>query len=273
MKFIWKVMLRAIFFRDRDSNKYIGEVVSQGKTMNNEGVADAIVEDGTEYKREAIIDILSRRDYIHRRSFGRGEGTQDENFYYGLHVGGTMHGATAKFDPAKNSARIKARPTAKLRKLLKSTCMEVVGVKEPSARIGKVFDYASETTDDIITPDEDILISGIGLQIAPLNNISMGVFFTNVETGEVFRVNRKFGKNSSASILTRTPKELPEGKYDLKIVTCFADRKNRLLKSPRTLTFKVKLTVAGGSNDKNEKTPANNGKQNTPDNRKQEYTT
>ena len=253
-------------FKGEEKNKFLIEVPTYGKTMTNEGVAEAIADEGVEYQRESILDILSRRDRMHRNAFGRGEGTQDENFYYGPFVTGRAEGSTAKFDPAKNRAHIKARPTRRLRKQLNATKINFIGLKNLTARIGKLFDFGSGKTDEVITPDDDVRISGVGMQIFPLDDPEMGVFFTNLETVEVYRVDRPLRENFSKTILARTP-ELADGTYEMKIVTRYSGNKKKPLKEPHTLIFHIQLTVGNAAKDKIEN-PENDGKEMISDDKK-----
>jgi hypothetical protein len=251
MEYIWKVNLKDNPFGEEETNSYIGEVSTYGSTMHNKDIANAMVEEGTEYRAEAILEILSRRDRIVQEAIGRGESVQDDNFHYGPYIGGILEGADAKFNPEKNRTLVRARPTEKLRKLLKSIKVEIIGVKSQKTRLGRVFDFATEKIDEVITPNDEILITGTNIQIVPIDDTAMGIFFTNVDTGEVFRVTTKLRGNLPKSVRAKTP-ALTDGKYELKIVTRYSGRKNALLKTPRVMILHVKLTVTNNSDDKSQ---------------------
>jgi hypothetical protein len=118
--------------------------------------------------------------------------------------------------------------------------VEILGEKDSGTFIGLVTDVITGKTDGTITPDEDIIVSGDKLKIAPEDAADLGVFFVD-ESGAETRVSRKLTENTPKKLVFRTP-SLSPGVYTLKIITRFSNAQH-LLNEPRTVTYEFPLTV------------------------------
>ena len=156
-------------------------------------------------------------------------------------VFGVCNGANAKYSEETNSLGFDMIMAPVLRELLNDIGVEVVGLKNSGAYIGLVTDADTGLANGVITPGEDIIIEGSKIRIAPEDDVNFGVFFTNTETGEIVRIEKRFTQNDPKKIIARVP-QLPAGKYSLSIVTAFVNNK-QLLKSPRTIDYVQTLSV------------------------------
>jgi hypothetical protein len=116
----------------------------------------------------------------------------------------------------------------------------VLGVKDGGAYIGLVTDAATGATDGTITPNDDIIIEGDRLRIAPEGDTNLGVFFVN-EAGESLPVTHRLTVNDPKRIIARVPALVP-GTYRLYVITRFSNS-STLLKEKRSMEYDRWLTV------------------------------
>jgi hypothetical protein len=127
-----------------------------------------------------------------------------------------------------------------MRSTLETVGVEVLGEKDSGAFIGLVTDIISGRTDGIITPEEDIILSGDKLKIMPEDEAGLGVFFKD-SSGREIRVSRKLTENTPKKLVFRVP-ALNPGEYTLKVRTRFSNAQH-LLKEPRTIRYEFPLRV------------------------------
>lgn len=130
-----------------------------------------------------------------------------------------------------------------MRDALSKVGVEVLGAKSEVGRIGMVTDTFTGLSNGSITPNEDILIEGDRIRINGADS-SVGIFFVSEDGEKVTPVTRRLTQNDPSRIIARVP-ALTDGKYRLRIVTQFS-KGVTLLKSPRTIEYKLPLTVGAG---------------------------
>lgn len=240
INFFWKIWLRLNHLTKDVDNDYIAEVSTIGNTKRNEDIAREIIEQGSEIKYDTLVNILNQRDGIERRMIQQGNSVQSGNVRLSPRVSGTWLGANAKYDSSVHKITVDAVITAELREALLEVGIEVLGTKDSGAYIGLVTDTATGATDGTITPNDDILIEGDKLRIAPENEVGLGVFFINA-IGESTPVTRRLTQNDPKKILARVP-ALPSGEYTLQIVTRFSTS-STLVNDARIIEYDKKLIV------------------------------
>jgi hypothetical protein len=240
-KFIWRVQLRLNLLTKDKANDYVAEVLTVGNTAKNEDIAQAIIEEGSEINYETTLSVLNRADGIKRTFLAGGRCVQDGVGHFKPKVPGTFDGATAKYDDSVNSITLEMTTAPEMYELLKEVGVEVIGVKDSGAYIGKVINAATGMSDEMIVPGDDIIIEGDKIKIAPEDEEGVGIFFTNTETGERAQVTKKLTKNDPKTIIARVP-ALSAGTYSLSIVTRYS-KSNHLLQSPRTIVYDPVLSV------------------------------
>ena len=125
-----------------------------------------------------------------------------------------------------------------MRTALQEVGVEVLGVKDGGAFIGLVTDTATGLTNGSITADDDIMIEGDKLKIAPEGEPGLGVFFVNTD-GVAIPVTRRLTQNDPKKLIARVP-ALPVGQYRLRVVTKFSNS-GALLNSPRVIEYEQLL--------------------------------
>ncbi|MDR1073224.1 MAG: DUF4469 domain-containing protein, partial [Treponema sp.] len=148
-------------------NDFVAEVSTAGSTIRNADIAAHIVAERSEFRLETILNILASRDEIVRKTLLQGTAVQDGCLRVEPRVSGSWLGVSHVFDPKVHKLGIDASLTAELCAALETVGVEVLGEKEGAGHIALVTDIATGKTDGAITPDEDILITGDKIKIAP----------------------------------------------------------------------------------------------------------
>ncbi len=239
-KFFWKVWLRLNLLTKDVDNDYIAEVSTTGNTKHNEDIAREIGEEGSEIKYDTLLSVLNQRDRIVRRMLQQGNSVMDGCAQLTPRVLGNWIGANAKLDPTEHRITVDIVPSSEMREALAQVGVEVLGVKDSGAYIGLVTDTATGLTDGTITSNDDILIEGEKLKLAPEGEGDVGVFFVNA-AGESTAVTRRLTENNPKKLIARVP-ALPAGEYTLQVVTRFSQSAT-LLKEARVIEYSRKLTV------------------------------
>jgi hypothetical protein len=240
-QFLWKVFMRTNLLTKDNENDYIAEVSTVGNTARNEDIANAIIAEGSEIKYDTLLNILNRSDRIKRAFLIEGRGVQDGVAHIAPRVSGSWEGANAKFSGDTHSLGFDMTMAPELREELKDVGVEVLGMKDSGAYIGTVTDASTGKATGVITPNEDVIIEGAKIRVAPDDDENCGVFLTRAQTGETVRITKRYTQNDPSKIIARVP-ELSAGQYTLSVVTAFSNSK-QLLKTPRTIVYEQPLSV------------------------------
>ncbi|MDR2480717.1 MAG: DUF4469 domain-containing protein [Spirochaetaceae bacterium] len=239
-RFFWKVWLRSNPLTKDVENDYLAEVSTIGRTLRNEDIAQAIKEGGSELHEETLLDILNRADALRRQKIQEGCSVQTGVCHIAPRILGNWIGSSAKFDETQHKTSCDMTPSAELRTALTEVGVEVLGVKENVAFIGLVTDAATGKTDGTVTPNEDLIIEGERIKIAPEDEAGLGAFFVSSSGGET-PVSHRLVQNSPKKLIIRVP-ALTAGTYTLVIKTRFSMGKV-IIKEPRIITYDQKITV------------------------------
>ncbi|MFA8437104.1 MAG: DNA-binding domain-containing protein [Marinifilaceae bacterium] len=221
-----------------DPNDYFGKVKPLG-TLDNEAIAEELMKEGTEYKKETLMDILDRSDRIKVAKMAEGYSINTGVYHSHIGVNGVFRGATDRFDPQEHRIIASFTSSSALRNELKKTQVEIVGTAATDPVIGKVIDNLTSAEDSTITPNNVIAIKGSKLKIAG-DDASVGVYLINQTDSS---------RHKCSQIVSNKPKELvvmlPDlevGNYKLELVTQYSTN-NIFLKVPRTAQFDQVLIV------------------------------
>jgi hypothetical protein len=163
-----------------------------------------------------------------------------EWFHLSVHVKGVFDSPEEKFNPEKHSVVVEFRTGTELRKAMKDVVVEIAGVADSAGQITSVVDVKSGSTNDKLTPNRNLRISGDKLKLAG-DKPGIGVWFVNRETEARTMVDASDMVTNNPSELIVVIPSLAEGDYGLEVVTQYAH--SNLLKEPRTITFDKTLKV------------------------------
>jgi hypothetical protein len=241
-KHFWKVWLRLNLLTKDVENDYVAEVSTVGKTLRNEDIAESIKAEGSEFQPETLLDILNRADRLRVKKLQEGYSILTGISHISPRVLGTWLGTVHRYDPEKHRITADMSPSAELRAALEEVGVEVLGVKDSGAIISLVTDVATGKTDGTVTSNDDIIIEGEKIRIAPDDEAGLGVFFVDMNGAET-PVTHRFTQNDPKKVIARVPSSLWGGTtYTLLIKTRFVHG-TTLLKEVRTITYSLPITV------------------------------
>lgn len=163
-------------------------------------------------------------------------------FSISLKIRGVFTSPTDTFDPQRHTLMFQITPGELLRRELPSIQMKMMGVKKDAIYIALVTDTATGLEDGTITPNDDILIQGTRIRVAPDDgsDAQTGIFFI-AQDGTSTSVSRRLTQNDPSRVIARVPALAP-GSYTLRIVTKYINKKD-LLKNAITAEYDKPLIV------------------------------
>ena len=236
----WRVWLKPNLSADSD-NKYTASVNQMGKkVLRNSDIVKLIKDAGSELESATLLQVIEQNDRIICEKLQQGHSVLTGFCQLTPKVTGCF-GAKPKFNREHHKITLDVVLSAELRAMLKEVELNIIGVKDSGTFIGLVTDTATGITDGTITAGEDILIEGDKIQIDPLGESGLGVFFVNVD-GESTPVTRRLTQNEPQKIIARVPADLPPGQYNLRVVTKYTAA-SILLIEPRVIEYDKLLIV------------------------------
>ena len=246
-KFKWQYYLKDNPLTKDDSNDCVAEVNIQD-TLRNEDIAQQIIDEGSEIKKDTLIYVFNQRDRIVFDCLKSGQSVLNHFYQLLPRITGPFASKAAAFDAKIHKLAIDMILTSYGRKELELVTVESLGPKQQVAYISLVTDTLTDLTDGSITPNDDIRVTGSLIKVAG-DDPEVGVYFVPEDGSTPVKVTRKLTQNDPSQLLVRVP-ALADGKYTLRIVTQFSVSKY-LLKETRTLEYEHLLTVgsSGGGED------------------------
>lgn len=244
----WQFYLRPNALTKDDLDDCVAEVFTAPKTMRNEDIVRAIMQEGSEVSYETALSIVNKRDRIIRENLLDGHSVITEICQFTPRITGVFASSGAPFDPKVHGLTLDMVLVSGMREALKTVKTVSLGAKPDAANIELVTDTLTDLTDGSITPGEDIRIDGNRIKIAgPEGEETNGVFFVPT-TGNPIPVTRRLTRNDPSCLIARVPM-LTVGNYTLRIVTHFS-QSSTLLKTPRVIEYKKLLTVVSDEDDR-----------------------
>jgi hypothetical protein len=239
-QFTWKVWLRPNRLTRDVENDHVAEVSTVGKTLDDEDIARAIVDEGSELQYETLLDVFRRGDRLRYKRLQQGYVVRTGLCRVAPRVNGNWPGTTGRFDPGKHKLACDFTMTAGLRRALGEVGVEVLGALRVPARVGLVTDVTTGLTDGTVTPGGDLIITGVKIKVAPVDDPGIGVFLVAAD-GSGIPFEPPYTVNDPKQIICRVP-PAATGVYALQIVTRFS-KNTRLLKAPRVIEYELPLEV------------------------------
>ena len=230
----WQVYLRPNALTKDNDKDCIADVHLNGATLTNEDVAERIVNERSEYRKDTILNILNLRDNAVKAFIQECSSFRDGLVQITPRVSGVWENEAASFDPAVHKRTVDLVPTADLRSTLDGISVKVMGATSASARITAITDGATGLKDGTITIGDDIVIDGEKIKITDEADQAQGIFIVD-STGAEHRVTRRLTVNKPSQIIARVPSSVPAGAVTVKIRTNYSGGAN--LASVREITY------------------------------------
>ena len=220
----WQVYLRPNTLTKDNDKDCIADVHLNGATLTNEDVAQRIVSERSEYRKDTIINILNLRDNAVKAFIQECSSFRDGLVQITPRVSGVWENEASAFDPAVHKRTVDLVPTADLRNTLDAISVKVMGTTSAAARISAITDSATGLKDGTITIGDDIIIDGEKIKITDETDQNQGVFIVDA-TGTEHRVTRRLTVNKPSQIIARVPSSVPAGAVTVKIKTNYSGNK------------------------------------------------
>ena len=164
-------------------------------------------------------------------------------FIISLKVSGVFDSPNDLYDPKRHSLRFQITPGIYLRNELEYVRIKNMGVKRNSMYISLVTDSLTGLTDGTVTRNDDIIIQGTRVRIAPDDGSDpeVGIFFV-AANGTATPVTRRLTQNDPSKVTARVPSSLLAGTYTLRIVTK-AGQGKELLKNAISTEYDIPLVL------------------------------
>jgi hypothetical protein len=238
MKNNLKVMLKRLDVTP-DPNDFTAIISYMGR-INRAGVIDAIIADGTEYKRDTIEAIVNRYNSKCAEFAVNGWTVDTGLVYMRAIVSGAFYGK--KVDPKRNSVYVSVTQGADIRREAAQTQIEVLGEMPDVMYILQVINMQTKSPDGTLARGRNALVEGAYLKLTGTDP-AVGVYLVNAETDAETKLDDDLiVTNDPSKLMLLIPAELPVGAYRLKVVTQFTGA-GKLLKAPREAVFAQELTV------------------------------
>jgi len=222
-----------------------GDKIAKVKTKTTKSIddiAERIVKERTEYRKDTIISILKMANEVKLELFSQGEMVNDGIVIFEPAVSGVFIESNS-FNDEKNSCSIKTRVTNSVHNITNQTKGVYNGLtlENGGATIDSVIDSVTGQTDGTITPDKVITITGNKIRVVPEEGETVQDCITFTSNTDVFSPTDPLTINDPSKLVFQLP-SLPAGTYTLTIKTLFSSQ-STTLKAPRYIAYKQKLTV------------------------------
>lgn len=237
----WQVYLRPNALTKDNDKDCIAHVHLNGATLTNEDVAERIIGERSEYRKDTILNILKLRDNTVKSFIQECSSFRDGLVQITPRISGVWENEASNFDPAVHKRTVDLVPTADLRNMLDGITVKVMGTSSASAKITAITDSATGLKDGTITIGDDIIIDGEKIKITDEADQSQGIFIVD-STGTEHRVTRRLTVNKPSHIIARVPSTVTAGAVTVKIRTNYSGSKNPL-SAIREITYGYECTA------------------------------
>ncbi len=219
-----------------ESELKVGRVQTRG-SLTERNLLDRMANRGTGISREdmhATLELLTQ-EIMDALVNGWAVNTRLANYRPGIK--GTFVNATDPFDPKRHRFRAATRPGNELKKKMGEASGERITIPPPAPFPSQYIDHGSDTTDNVLTPDNIGELTGRELKY-DVTNTEEGIFLVPEDGGETTKV-------ATVSILTdsrlmfKVPSTLAAGEYTMEVRRGYTKET-----SIRTGTLRHTLSVA-----------------------------
>lgn len=161
------------------TDDFFGRVRTKG-IFTNKGVAEEIKLGGSEYTIESLESVINIADRIRAEKLVNGYTIHSGFVNASLGVNGVF--TDKVFNASEHLIKANYSETAELRKQIKETKVEVLGIASTGIEIISIKDKATGEINTSLTPNKGIIISGdkLMIQANPEFEKEVGVFFIKV---------------------------------------------------------------------------------------------
>ncbi len=148
-------------------------------------------------------------DYV-----GQGALYRDEHIGVRIDIVGVFMGEDDRFDPERHELKLSIIPSNELKNALSNVSLTKVKAEKTVPEIDQVYDWGSNTTNQVLTPNDTIEISGDNLKVYE-DGSEQGVFFINNGNGAEVKAS-VIRTNEPMTLSLRVP-ALESGQYRIEV--------------------------------------------------------
>jgi hypothetical protein len=227
----------------REESDKIAKVKSK-KTKSIEDLADRIVQERTEYRKDTIVNIIKLVNSAKLELLSQGEKVNDGITILEPAITGIFTDDTVFVDGV-HSCIINSRVTNDVHTMLAQVkgTYNGLSVENGGASIDGITDSATGAVNGEVTPGKTVIITGNKIRIVPEEGETPEscITYTNLDTQQVVTQADPLVINDPSKIVLQLP-ELAKGLYSLTVKTIYSNSAVSL-KAPRYITSKIKLEV------------------------------
>ncbi|MDR1679466.1 MAG: DUF4469 domain-containing protein [Prevotellaceae bacterium] len=218
--------------------------VQSKKTKTIEDIAEEIVLQRTEYRKDTIVNVIKLVNSMKLEFLLQGEKVNDGFSMFEPAITGNFSNGTDFVDGVHHCV-INGRVTGNVSAMLTQVKGNYNGLsmKNGGASINSITDSTTGASNGEVTPGKTITISGNKIRIVTEagETPESYITYTNTETQQVTVQADPLVINQPSKIVLQLP-ELAKGSYSLTIKTLFSNA-STTLKAPRYITANISLTV------------------------------
>ena len=239
---VWPVTLYQNQMTER-TDDYSARVKTFDDPKDLEYVVNEVIADGTEFKKQTLIDIYTRIEAKIRALVRQGYPVQTDNVRFGPSVEGSFSGEGLPLEDSEIKCTLNLTATETMQKALENVTYHVDGVQEDGgAAILSFKNLTTGATDGSVNRTD--FVEARGKKIKAVNQDGTGIGKVDlVSVLGVATTIESLPYNDPSRIAFNIPEDLAEGEYTLQIETYYAAG-NKLLKEPRVLVYSKPITIS-----------------------------
>lgn len=202
----------------KDANKYYARVKTQKALSVDDICRLAQQRGGSAFDADEIKMCVN--DFLCEMAYQLSNGMSVNTGFFHVEptIKGVFESKSDKFDAKRHSVGFSFNQGVKMKPYADKCIVENINTTADALTFDYVYDYHSKSLNDRLTPGKNILIKGTHIKTTGTDE-SVGIYFTNLDTAEVFKVDASsIMENKRVKLILLTPM-LTKGRYTIKIVT------------------------------------------------------
>ena len=201
---------------------YWGRIKSKGRVEQSD-LVNMITERNSTVTRQEVTAVLDLLEVVIKTSIQMGYNVHTGIFSTRLSMKGVFDSSLDEFDKDRHKVVLRIKASSELKDFVnKNVVIEKTKTVLPTASVSRLYDYASDTFDSIITPGHTIDLNGEDFQIDPEDE-RQGVFFLNEADTDEFKSERIISCTAK-KIVCLVPADLGNGDYKIEVRCGFGER-------------------------------------------------
>ena len=218
--------------------------VKYKKTKDIEDLAERIVRERTEYRKDTIVNIIRMVNSAKLEFLSQGDRVNDGIVIFEPTITGNFYEDTIFVD-GQHSCVVNTRVTNDVHTMLAQVkgTYNGLSMENGGASIEGITDSATGATDGTVTAGKVITISGNKIRVVPPEGEMAEdcIIFENETTGNTHTLRDPLISNNPSKIVLQLPQR-ERGTYLLTIKTLYSTTSHNL-KEPRYISSRIKLMV------------------------------